>query len=86
MKSLPVLSALALLMAACSSEVPISGSPSLGESVRNNMAAHIVPLPPSPQAGLPIEVPAQRTTLAIDRYMKGEVTPLRTEQAGSRMK
>ncbi|MCW2238703.1 hypothetical protein [Azospirillum canadense] len=84
MKSLLALSAAALLVAGCSSEIPITGSPGLGDAVRNNMAAQIVPVPPSPQAGMPIEVPAQRTSLAIERYMKGEVTPLRTESANSK--
>lgn len=84
MKHLPVLSAVGLLLAGCASEIPITGTPGLGDAVRNNMAAQIVPVPPSPQAGMPIEVPAQRTTLAIERYMKGEVTPLRTESANTK--
>lgn len=86
MKNPLIPSVACLLLAGCASEVPITGSPGLGDAVRNNMAAHIIPLPPSPQAGLPIDVPAQRTNLAIERYMTGEVKPLRTEQVGANRK
>ncbi|MBP2316720.1 hypothetical protein [Azospirillum soli] len=86
MKSLLIVPVTLFLLAGCASEVPITGTPGLGDAVRNNMAAHIIPLPPSPQAGTPIEVPAQRTGLAIERYMTGQVKPLRVEQAGSKQK
>jgi hypothetical protein len=60
------------LLAACASEPIQTIDPTLGQSVRHNMAAHIIDLPTPLSEAIP-EIPGPRSGLAIDRYMKGEV-------------
>jgi len=60
------------LLAACTSEPMQTIDPTLGQSVRHNMAAHIIDLPTPLSDTIP-EMPGPRSGLAIDRYMKGEV-------------
>ncbi len=62
-----------LLLAACTSEVPIADPPGLGASVRHNMAQQIIqPVPVEPNPN-PTGVSGRRVDGALERYHAGEV-------------
>jgi len=62
-----------LLAAACSPESAPIPPQTFGDTVRNNMAVHILPLPLSPDVGIPTTVPGERANVAMERYMTGKV-------------
>jgi hypothetical protein len=70
--------AVALCVAACSPEGGTVPPPTLGDTVRHNMAVHVLPLPPSSVSGAAAGVPGPRAGIAIDRYMEGQVNPPQT--------
>jgi len=61
-----------VLLAACAPGGGTLPPESLGESVRHNMAVHILPVPPAASAA-PSEVPGRRGDVAMERYMTGRV-------------
>jgi hypothetical protein len=62
-----------LLVAACSPESSTTPVETHGDTVRHNMAVHILPLPPSPAMGTLTEIPGERANVLMDRYMTGKV-------------
>lgn len=68
-----MLSGALLLAAACSPESSTTPPETLGNTVRHNMAVHILPLPYSPAMGTPIEIPGPRGDVLMERYMTGKV-------------
>ena len=61
-----------LLAAACSAEGDTVPHPTLGETVRHNMAVHALPVPLSP-TGAQYDMPGRRADVLMERYMTGKV-------------
>ena len=64
----------ALLVAACSPESDTVPPATLGESVRHNMAVHVLPIPVAP-GNAQYEMPGRRADVQMERYLTGKVKP-----------